>query len=273
MKEQYVNLEIVTDGMFPIHQAVCNNDEFLLKQHIFLWTKFKQVDLNSLYTDEDEDLLQLAIIHNSFPEIVQILLDNNLDVQDLRDNSNTVIHLAIINQINIQSFILLMEKIDLQLLSKLNDDGLSPLHLSLRSNQFSYAEVMLNTVDKRLMGCVKYCRISDSKEVDPIDYYISMCEQIDEKYIQESLKHSAKTKLLNVREMMTGNTALFHAVGKNTENFIYFLLAHGSNPSVQNYSGQDPRSFLGDHGKLLSISLKVDRTMEKLSKVIRKYDK
>lgn len=110
------------------------------------------MDINELLTRDGEDCLELALTNDTDTEIVSLILDARMMTDHLYENSNTALHLAVINHINIESIRLLLRRIDLNSLLLTNDDGYTVLHLAVRNNQFLVVEAILDSIDERELG-------------------------------------------------------------------------------------------------------------------------
>ncbi|XP_017480854.1 PREDICTED: uncharacterized protein LOC108370105 [Rhagoletis zephyria] len=267
MAEEYLNADKRTDGLLAIHRTIVANDLYALRRQIFVWKKLRQEeDLNGLLTDEDESCLKLAISQDCFPKIIDVLLKEDLNVNEIDNFSNTCVHLAILNEIELNSLRLLMQKIDLKLLLHLNDDGYTPLHLAVRTNSYLSAEIILNTLDERLRTKPLFVRDirTASTEADFNKYYEEICRNLAQKYgnLTKNIQPKLKKAFLETGDRKSGNTALFFAIENKLEHFIFFLLAHLIDPRVSNFCGQDAKSYYSEFGKTLQLSLKVDSAME-----------
>ncbi|XP_053958831.1 uncharacterized protein LOC128863616 [Anastrepha ludens] len=266
MAEEYLNVDKRTDGLLTIHHTIIANDLFGLRRQIFVWKKLRKVlDLNHLLTDEDENCLQLAIIQDCFPKIIDVLLNEGLNANEIDDHSNSCVHLAILNEIETESLRLLMQKIDPKILLQLNDDGYTPLHIAVRTNSYLRAEIMLNTLDERLRTNPLFHRnVQSSTETDFSKYYEDICKTLEQKYgnMSRNAQPKLKKKFLETGDRKSGSTALFFAIENKLEHFVFFLLAHLTDPRVLNFSGQDAKSYYSEFGKMLQLSLKVDSAIE-----------
>lgn len=273
MAEECSDADIRIDGLLAIHRTIVVNDLLALRRQIFVWKKLKQVDdLNTLLTDDDENCLQLAIVQDCFPKIIEVLLNEGLNVNEIDDQSNTCVHLAVLNEIDDDSLILLLKKIDLNLLLHLNDDGYTPLHMAVRANGYLRAEIILNEIDRRLLGEPSFKRNSKvlTSEAEFHKYYEEACKKLEKNYSNttRSAQPKLKKKFLEMGDRKSGNTALFFAIENKLEHFIFFLLAHLTDPRVMNFSGQDAKSYYTEFGKMLQISLKVDNAMESVVTIL-----
>lgn len=164
-----------------------------------------------------------------------MLLNEGLDVNEIDNCSNTCIHLAILNEIELNSLRLLMQKIDLKLLLHLNDDGYTPLHVAVRTNNYMSAEIMLNTLDERLQTEPLFVRDvrTPSTEADFNKYYEEICRSLEQKYgnLRRNAQPKLKKKFLETGDRKSGNTALFFAIenklgewNKILVKFVYILI-------------------------------------------------
>uniref|UniRef100_D3TQY4 Nuclear factor NF-kappa-B p110 subunit n=3 Tax=Glossina morsitans morsitans TaxID=37546 RepID=D3TQY4_GLOMM len=272
IKEHLVASVVLSNGLLPIHETIMQNDLIRLKRQLYIWQEVRKVDLNELLTADDEDCLQLAIINNCYPAIVYVLLKAGLNCDSLDAQTNTVIHLAMLHDIEIKSLEYLMQRISLKKLLMLNDDGYTPLHLAIRHERYLQAECLLNELDKRSNGQKYYKRDFrsdvDIKEIkkDFQSYYEKVCLQMDTGQNEGTRINNSglKRQLLEAGDMRSGNTALFFAVENRSEPLIYFLLAHLSDPCIENLCGQDAKTYFCEFGKSLNLSLNIDNTMEKI---------
>ncbi|XP_037816831.1 uncharacterized protein LOC119607125 [Lucilia sericata] len=266
------------NGLLPIQDAVAKNQTNKLSVHIRIWQNYRGTDLNDILTEEDEDLLQLAVINMCDPSIISLLLEEGLNPNTLDAESNTIVHLAILNDITVTSLEHLMKKIELKLLLTLNDDGYTPLHLAIRQDRYLLAECMLNILDERLMKKIFYKRQLDELETDEKvlkkhfhNYYEKICLQMaldDDTNTVIIDNHDLKQKLLQAGDRRSGNTVLYFAIDNRYEHLIYFLLAHLTDPRTENLSGLDCKSYFSEFGKSLNLSLNIDNTMEKVIKLL-----
>ncbi|TMW54428.1 hypothetical protein DOY81_000420 [Sarcophaga bullata] len=265
------------NGLLPIQDAVVRNQISKLQVHIKIW-KFIKWDLNDLVTDEDEDLLQLAILNCCEHNIVNVLLEHGLNPNCLDAESNTIVHLAILNDVDFNSMEHLMKRIDLKLLLTLNDEGYTPLHLAVRQDRFLLAECLINVLDERLTKKVIYKLKFDELETDEArltkqfkDYYEKICLKMSADEESNSFivsNHELKQQLLQTGDRRSGNIALYFAIDSKYDHLIYFLLAHLTDPRTENLSGQDCKTFFSEYGKSLNLSLNIDNTMEKVIKLL-----
>ncbi|XP_073825584.1 charon [Musca autumnalis] len=269
------------NGLLPIYDCIVKDKYATLKIQIFIWKEYKHVDLNELITEDDEDLLQLAINNNCSPQIINLLLTNGLNTNSVDSQGNTVIHLSVLNDIDPDAMEHLLSHIDLKTLLELNDDGYTSLQLAVRQDYFLLAESILNAMDKRLSGRVFYIRDKDKIETNENaiklhfkTYYEKVCREMtiedDGGVNYENIirNHDLKQKLLQVPDMRSGCTALFFAIENQSEHLIYFLLAHLSDPRTENLSGQDCKTFFSEYGRSLNLSLDIDTAMEKVIKIL-----
>uniref|UniRef100_A0A1I8PR77 Uncharacterized protein n=1 Tax=Stomoxys calcitrans TaxID=35570 RepID=A0A1I8PR77_STOCA len=263
------------NGLLPIHESIVKHQITNLRIQIFIWKDCEGADLNELLTEDDEDLLQLAIAHRCSIDIISLLLIKGLNPNCLDTLGNTAIHLAVLNDLDEFSLSKLMTHIDLKILLTLNDDGYTSLQLAIRQDCYLLAECILNAMDKRLSGDVFYKR-----DIDPLEttekikrskfksYYENVCMEVDD-YNRGVIKnHDLKQKLLQAPDMRSGNTALFFAIENESEHLIYFLLAHLTDPRTENLAGQDCKTFFNEFGKTLKLSLNIDTAMEKVIKIL-----
>ncbi|KNC31104.1 hypothetical protein FF38_06651 [Lucilia cuprina] len=210
------------NGLLPIQDGVVKNQTYKLSLHIPIWQTYIGTDLNDILTEEDEDLLQLAVINMCDPSIISLLLEKGLNPNTFDAESNTIVHLAILNDITVKSLEHLMNKIELKLLLTLNDEGYTPLHLAIRQDRFLLAECMLNILDERLMKKVFYKRQLDELETDEKvlkkqfhNYYEKICLRMaldDETNTSIIDNHDLKQKLLQAGDRRSGNTVLYFAI-------------------------------------------------------------
>ncbi|XP_068150493.1 receptor-interacting serine/threonine-protein kinase 4 [Drosophila tropicalis] len=260
------------EGLLPIHDAIILNDIQIVRRQAYVWLKFKNTDLNQLLTDDDEDCLQLAIQSDSDPKIMEIILNAGILANHIYENSNTALHLAVINNIQLKSLKALMEKIDLNLLLQVNDDGYTAFHIAVRHNQYKVAEVILDSIDRRESNVV-YDRpteeINESQNELKMfsKYYENACDRLE--LYQEKLKRSRlKREVVNASESRAGNPPLFYAIEGEFEHLCYFLLAHLADPEEENLSGNSPKSFHYEYTRSLRISLKIGRIMDKVTNIL-----
>lgn len=156
-----------------------------------------------------------------------MLLENNLNPNTLDAESNTIIHLAILNDITVPALEHLMKRIDLKLLLTLNDDGYTPLHLAIRQDRYLLVECLINILDERLVNKIYYKRQLDELETDENlikkqfkDYYEKICLQMisDEEAVTID-NHEFKQRLLQAGDRRSGNTALYFAIDNSFGRF------------------------------------------------------
>lgn len=149
-------------------------------------------------------------------------MNKGLSPNTLDADSNTIVHLAILNDITVTSLDYLMKHIDLKLILTLNDDGYTPLHLAIRQDRYLLAECLLNVLDQRLLKKMFYKRPVDELETnEPLlkkhfkDYYEKKCLQmaLDEEADSCVIDNpDLKQKLLQAGDRRSGNTALYFAI-------------------------------------------------------------
>ncbi|XP_044250955.1 uncharacterized protein Charon [Drosophila takahashii] len=267
MANTFKNARVMSEeGLLPIHDEILHGDVYGVKRQMFV-CDHANVDINELVSNDGEDCLELALTHDTDPEIISIILKAGCQTDHLYENSNTALHLAVINNINIESIRLLMRRIDLNSLLLTNDDGYTVLHLAVRNNQFLIAEAILDIIDERDLGDPVYRRTQETpNERDEkafAKYYDRACERL------EMSKHKLKNRrrklnIINASEARGGNTPLFYAVEGEQEHLCYFLLAHLADPDEENLSMHSPKSFHYEYARTLRINLKVARVMEKV---------
>ncbi|KAH8413200.1 hypothetical protein KR009_008742 [Drosophila setifemur] len=261
------------EGLLPIHEEILHSDIYGIKRQMFVYSHLK-MDINDMLSNDGEDCLQLALTNDTDPEIVSLVLSAGCLTNNLYDNSNTVLHLAVINNVNLKSIKELMQRIDLNLLLQTNDDGYTVLHLAVRHNQFYVAEAILDSIDQRQLNEPVYRREIEAPNTDGRDekafakYYDRACERL------ELNKHKLKNRVLkmsviNASEARAGNTPLFYAVEGEQEHLCYFLLAHLADPDEENLSGHSPKSFHYEYARILRINLKVSRVMDKVIDILK----
>ncbi|KAH8238885.1 hypothetical protein KR038_005719 [Drosophila bunnanda] len=261
-----------TVGLLPIHDAILRNDSYGVRRQTFA-CRHANLDINELLTKDGEDCLQLALTNETEPEITTLILEAGCLTDHVYENSNTALHLAVINNINVESIRLLMRRIDLNLLLEVNDDGYTVLHLAVRQNQFLIAEAIFDIIDERDLGKAVYQRAIEVPGTDERDekafakYYDRACDRLEAN--RHKLKNRRlKTNVINSAEAMAGNTPLFYAIEREQEHFCYFLLAHLADPDEENLSGHSPKSFHYEYARILHINLKVSRVMDKVTAIL-----
>ncbi|KAH8324192.1 hypothetical protein KR074_001232 [Drosophila pseudoananassae] len=269
MAQEFLKAKVKNEeGLFPIHDYILRGDVFGVKRQVFVFPHVN-ADINTLLSSDGEDCLQLALTNNVDAEIVSIIISAGCLLDHLYENSNTVIHLAVINNINLESVRVLMKHIDLNLLLEPNDDGYTALHLAVRYNQFHMAEAILDCIDERDLGEPIYRRTAETPNTDGRDekafskYYDRACDSLDMNKTKLKTR-SLKMDVINASETRAGNTPLFYAIEGELEHFCYFLLAHLADPDQENFIGHSPKSYHYDYARNLRISLKVSRVMDKV---------
>ncbi|XP_017061092.2 uncharacterized protein LOC108101302 [Drosophila ficusphila] len=273
MAQEFSKARIMSEeGLLPIHDEILRGDVYGVHRQAFVCNHAK-VDINELLTIDGEDCLQLALTNDTDTEIVSIILRMGCHTDHLYENSNTALHLAVINDISIESIKVLMRRIDLNLLLLTNDDGYTVLHLAVRNNQFLVAEAILDIIDERELGEPVYGRATETPSADIKDekafakYYDRACERL------ETNKHKFKNRrrklnVINASEAKGGNPPLFYAVEGELEHLCYFLLAHLADPDEENLSGHSPKSFHYEYARMLRINLRVARVMEQVAGIL-----
>ncbi|XP_017021947.1 uncharacterized protein Charon [Drosophila kikkawai] len=259
-------------GLLPIHDDILRNDNYGVRRQIFACSH-ANLDINELLTSDGEDCLELALTNETDPEITSLLLAAGCLTDHVYENSNTALHLAVINNINIESIRILMRRVDLNLLLETNDDGYTALHLAVRQNQFLIAEAIFDIIDERDLGKAIYHRATEmpgsgeSDEKAFAKYYDRACDRLEAN--RHKLKNRRlKANVINSTEARAGNTPLFYAVEGEQEHFCYFLLAHLADPDEENLSGYSPKSFHYEYARILRINLKVSRVMDKVTAIL-----
>ncbi|XP_016972056.2 uncharacterized protein LOC108039533 isoform X2 [Drosophila rhopaloa] len=260
------------EGLLPIHDEILHGDVHGVKRQMFVCSH-ANMDINELLTSDGEDCLQLALENDTGSEIMSMILRAGCLTDQLYENSNTVLHLAVINNINIESFRLLMRRIDLNLLLLTNDDGYTVLHLAVRNNQFLVAEAIMDIIDERDLGDAVYRRTMEAPNANERDekafgkYYDRACERLElSKPKLKNRRH--KLDVINASDVKGGNPPLFYAVEGEQEHLCYFLLAHLADPDEENLSRHSPKSFHYEYARTLRINLKVARVMEKVATIL-----
>lgn len=266
------------EGLLPIHDAILKSNTQSFQRQVFVWTKMKDnVDLNDLLSADGEDCLQLAITNDCDPEIVKIVINAGVLPIHIYEDSNTAVHLAVINNIKLESLRQLMLHIDLNLLLQTNDDGYTALHIAVRHNRYKMAEIICDIVDQRLLGAPIYRRedVDDTKAEDNnrsialrdenkfAKFYERACDRLEQNK-DKLLGRRLKSEILNASEARAGNSSLFYAVEGELEHICYFLLAHLSDPDDENLSGHSPKSYHYEFARVLRINLKIARIMDKV---------
>ncbi|KAL7741827.1 hypothetical protein ACLKA6_012051 [Drosophila palustris] len=266
------------EGLLPIHDAILKSNIQGVQRQVFVWSKMKQnVDFNELLSADGEDCLQLAITTDSDPEIVKIIINAGVLPMHIYEDSNTAVHLAIINNIKLDSLRQLMLHIDLNLLLQTNDDGYTALHIAVIHNRYKMAEMICNIIDQRQLGepvyqreepdggktadsCSKSLELRDEKTF--AKFYERACDRLEHNK-EKLMGRRLKNEILNASEARAGNVCLYYAVEGEKEHFCYFLLAHLSDPDEENLSGHSPKSYHYEFARVLRISLKIARIMDK----------
>lgn len=251
-----------------------------VQRQAYVWSKLKgNVDFNELVSVDGEDCLQLALTNDSDAEIVKVVLNAGVLPNHIYEDSNTALHIAIINNVQLESLRQLMLRIDLNLLLQRNDDGYTAFHIAVRHNRYKMAEIICDAIDQRQLGEPVYKRASNethethsdnnSKGTDVKDekqfakFYEHACDRLDNNK-DKLLTHQLKRKIINASEARAGNVSLFYAIEGELEHFCYFLLAHLTNPDEENLSGHSPKSYHYEFARVLRINLKVSRIMDKV---------
>ncbi|XP_034473193.1 uncharacterized protein LOC117780675 [Drosophila innubila] len=270
------------EGLLPIHDAILRSNIQGLQRQVFVWSKMKEnVDFNELLSADGEDCLQLAITTDCHPEIVKIILNAGVLPMHIYEDSNTALHLAIINNIKLESLRQLMLHIDLNLLLQTNDDGYTALHIAVRHNRYKMAEIICNIIDERQLGAPVYQREESdggkteesSRSLELRDeksfakFYERACDRLHHNK-EKLMGRRLKNEILNASEARAGNASLYFAVEGEMEHLCYFLLAHLSDPDEENLSGHSPKSYHYEFARLLRISLKIARIMDKVISIL-----
>ncbi|XP_064541206.1 uncharacterized protein Charon [Drosophila montana] len=274
MEKEFLRAEEMSvEGLLPIHDAMLVGDVQCVQRQVYVWTKLKgNKDFNEILSADGEDCLQLALTNDCDPEIVRVVLNAGVLPNHIYEDANTAVHIAIINNVQLESLRELMQRIDLNLLLLTNDDGYTALHIAVRHNRYRMAEIICDTIDQRELGAPIYRRASDEvKETNDektfAKYYERACDRLEhnkEKLLRRQLKH----EILNATEARAGNASLFYAVEGELEHLCYFLLAHLANPDEENLSGHSPKSFHYEYARVLRINLKVSRIMDKVNGIL-----
>ncbi|KAH8419383.1 hypothetical protein KR222_010291 [Zaprionus bogoriensis] len=268
------------EGLLPIHHAILNGDIYGVQRQVYVWTKLKtDVDINDVVSADGEDCLQLALTNDCEPEIVRIVLNAGMLPNHVYEDSNTALHIAVINNVQLESLRQLMLQIDLKLLLQTNDDGYTALHIAVRHNRYKMAEIICDVIDQRELGAPVYRRTSEDEgrpgqehsgknqdlkeEKKFAKFYERACDKLEQNK-EKLLGRRLKAEILNASEARAGNAALFYAVEGELEHFCYFLLAHLSDPDEENLSGHSPKSFHYEFARMLRINLKIARIMDKV---------
>lgn len=162
-------------------------------------------------------------------------MEHGLNPNCLDAESNTIVHLAILNDVDFNSMEHLMKHIDLKLLLTLNDEGYTPLHLAVRQDRFLLAECLINVLDERLTQKVTYKLKFDELETDEAkltkqfkDYYEQIClnmctDEESNSYIVSN--HELKQQLLQTGDRRSGNIALYFAIDSKYGKTVKFTFS------------------------------------------------
>ncbi|ALC38612.1 CG5118, partial [Drosophila busckii] len=277
MANEFQRADIMSEsGLLPIHDAILMGDSHYVQRQLIVWSKLKNLkDLSELLSADGEDCMQLAITNNSAPEIVEILLKAGLLPNHIYEESNTALHLAIINNVQLESLRHLMHVIDLNLVLQMNDDGYTALHIAARHNHYKLAEVICDVIDERQLGRPVYLR--DTKDLSSLEssmdekkfakYYEHACDRLEHNKTK-LMGRSLKREVINGTEARAGNTPLYYAIEGELEHMCYFLLAHLSDPDEENLSGHSPKSYHYEFARVLRINLKIARIMDKVTSIL-----
>ncbi|XP_055920262.1 uncharacterized protein LOC129951923 [Eupeodes corollae] len=259
MAIEWETCENKKNGFLPIHEAIVQNELNKLRRQIYVW-KFRNHNLMDLTTEDDDNLIQLAVKENCMKSIIDELLKEDLDFNEVDNDNNNIIHLAVSHLSNdddikqqkqiIQTLESLLNKVDLKILLQRNDDGLTPLHIAVKKNEYLMAEKILNVIDKKL----------DIKSVAGLDdpfadtqkfsqYYCRQCDNFEGRGTNEF-----KQEILNAIDMKRGCSVLYFAMELGYEHLIYLLLAHMCNPTTKNLAGSDAKTYYTELGKNASIA-------------------
>ncbi|XP_055837526.1 uncharacterized protein LOC129905924 [Episyrphus balteatus] len=261
-------------GFLPIHEAIIQNELPKLKKQLYVW-KFRGKDLLSLVTDDDDNPIQLAVKENCIKSIIDELLKENLNLDDNFDNeSNNIIHLAVLYLSNdddtiqqkkiLQTLESLLKKVDLKTLLQKNDDGLTPLHIAVKRNEYLMAEKILSCIDERLN--LKSVASLDNASADELTFSQYYCRQCDSFKGRET--NDLKQEILNATDMKRGCSVLYFAMELGYEHLVYLLLAHMCNPATKNLAGLDAKTYYTECGKNASIV----GVLEKLAPALQKQN-
>lgn len=241
-------------GYLPIHEAIVQNEILKLKRQLYVW-KFRKWDLNTLTTEDNHNLIQLAIKSNCIKGIFDVLLKEELNLDDCYDDGCNIIHLAVTHltsngdvqeQKNIlQIFEQLLKKIDLKILLEKNDDGLTPLHIAVKNNEYLMIETILNVINERLNLKNVVSLNNPSADIQMfLRHYSRQCENFE-----GNETNNLKQEILNARDMKRGCSVLYFAMELGYDHLIYLLLAHMCNPTIKNFAGLDAKTYYTELGK------------------------
>lgn len=164
-----------------------------------------------------KDCLQLCLKNDCFPSMIDHLLKMGLNPNSRDSFNNNVLHLAIVHHTNIRSMEYLLDAVDLNLFLSYNDDGLTPLHLAMKSNRYLILELVLNFLDIKSNvngGGKMFERSVNDSESAFKSYYENECQRIFKTCAVKSSIQSTdnlKKKILEAPERCTGNTLLITA--------------------------------------------------------------
>jgi ankyrin repeat protein len=254
MKHEMENsLNMDEEGYLPIHRAVEENDELIIsRQCIILMARCKTIEF---ITDENSETpLHLAIKNEATLEIIQLLLNYNSNILSKNDDGNNALHLCILHSTNVEVLKLLLSKITMDKLGIYNYDGMSILHLAVLESKFLFAKTIIDYIDNALN--IPQFTACDSEQLlySKLQDYICSFTSDDKPKIDFNVR---KMEILNQKNMKSGRTPLFLAVSLINENISFLLMAHGSDPRIEDFSGTDCNE-LSNHvigNKLISTAV------------------
>ncbi|KAL5278838.1 hypothetical protein ACFFRR_003456 [Megaselia abdita] len=234
------------DGVLPIQTAIKVKDFKLLQRQLFV-LGVRQIDLNSIFTEEDENLLELAIRSKCSLEYFEKLIHYGMKFDTINCFDDSILYVVGNISDDEELFSFFLKKLPLDFLMKLNSDGFSVFHICVKRNKFKMIQVLLDHIDG-VLG-LNPLKLIDSEDLNSEDMVEKAYKRAFLNINERKQIHKTKEGILNLKEIISGRTSLMVALSSNQIHIAYMLLNHWADPSVVDLSGCDCQSLLNNDEK------------------------
>ena len=137
-------------------------------------------------------------------------------MESIDNHSNTLLHLAVLNELNLESFELLLKKVDFKLFQFMNDEGYTVLHEAVRLDYHQHVYKIIQIIEQRefpqLQRVGNGVDVTKLTKADFAEHYSKVCENINPQLAKKAEQSKIKRQLLDAVDLRGGNTALFMAI-------------------------------------------------------------
>lgn len=247
MIEEFIACYKLVNGFYPIQVAIMEHDFKLFQRQLYVLNA-RKIDLNDIFTEENQNLLELAIMSKCPLKYFDHLINYGMKF-DIIDNSNNnnILDVIACSSDDEKLFSYFLRKLPIDLLRDVNADGSAVLHSLVKKNQFKMIHVLLNHIDEVLK--LKPLKFEESSVIECQKEMEELYKKAFPKIIERREIHKMKCDILNLQDEVSGQTPLLVALSSQYTHIAYMLLNHLADPSIKEYSGSDYQTYLVNKNK------------------------